>query len=77
MMNFVKAILAGVAIFLGVQVGRDLAHKTMSATSTSAMNGRFQKRTGLPDGPLVTRGEVCGEPARFRNRPPMFHFSVT
>lgn len=34
-MNFLKAILAGVAIFLGVQVGRDLAHKTMAATSGS------------------------------------------
>lgn len=35
MMNFIKAVFAGVAIFLGVQVGRDLAHKTMSATSTT------------------------------------------
>lgn len=35
MMNFVKAIFAGVAIFLGVQVGRDLAHKTMASTSTA------------------------------------------
>jgi hypothetical protein len=34
-MNFLKAILAGVAIFLGVQVGRDLAHKTMAATSST------------------------------------------
>jgi hypothetical protein len=33
MMNFVKAIFAGVAVFLGVQVGRDLAHKMMAATS--------------------------------------------
>lgn len=35
MINFLKAVMAGVAIFLGVQVGRDLAHKTMSATSTT------------------------------------------
>lgn len=35
MMGFLKAVLAGVAIFLGVQVGRDLAHKTMSATSST------------------------------------------
>lgn len=35
MMNFLKAILAGTAIFLGVQVGRDLAHKTMAATTTT------------------------------------------
>jgi hypothetical protein len=35
MMNFVKAIFAGVAIFLGVQVGRDLAHKTMAATQST------------------------------------------
>lgn len=35
MMNFVKAIIAGVAVFLGVQVGRDLAHKTMAATTTT------------------------------------------
>jgi hypothetical protein len=33
MMNFLKAVLAGTAIFLGVQVGRDLAHKTMAATT--------------------------------------------
>ena len=33
--NFLKAVLAGVAIFLGVQVGRDLAHKTMAATTTT------------------------------------------
>jgi hypothetical protein len=32
--NFIKAVLAGTAVFLGVQVGRDLAHKTMAATST-------------------------------------------
>lgn len=36
MMNFFKAILAGTAIFLGVQVGRDLAHKTMSMTQGPA-----------------------------------------
>ena len=35
MMNIVKAIFAGVAVFLGVQVGRDLAHKTMAATTTT------------------------------------------
>lgn len=35
MVNFLKAILAGTAIFLGVQVGRDLAHKTMAATSSA------------------------------------------
>jgi hypothetical protein len=35
MMNFIKAVFAGVAIFLGVQVGRDLAHKTMASTGTS------------------------------------------
>jgi hypothetical protein len=35
MMNFLKAVFAGVAIFLGVQVGRDLAHKTMAATQTT------------------------------------------
>ena len=35
MMNFLKAILAGTAIFLGVQVGRDLAHKTMAAMSSA------------------------------------------
>jgi len=34
-MAIIKAILAGVAIFLGVQVGRDLAHKTMAATSST------------------------------------------
>ena len=34
-MNFLKAILAGTAIFLGVQVGRDLAHKTMALGSSS------------------------------------------
>ena len=34
-MNFLKAVLAGVAIFLGVQVGRDLAHKTMASTSST------------------------------------------
>jgi hypothetical protein len=39
-MNFLKAILAGVAIFLGVQVGRDLAHKTMAATSSSSPTGQ-------------------------------------
>lgn len=35
MMNILKAVMAGVAIFLGVQVGRDLAHKTMAATSSA------------------------------------------
>lgn len=35
MMNLLKAIIAGTAIFLGVQVGRDLAHKTMAATSAA------------------------------------------
>jgi hypothetical protein len=32
MMNFFKAILAGTAIFLGVQVGRDLEHSCCSIT---------------------------------------------
>lgn len=35
MMNLVKAVFVGVAIFLGVQVGRDLAHKTMASTTTT------------------------------------------
>lgn len=34
MMNFFKAVVAGVAIVLGIQVGRDLAHKTMAATTS-------------------------------------------
>lgn len=35
-MNFLKAVLAGVAVFLGVQVGRDLAHKTMASTGSGS-----------------------------------------
>ena len=40
MMNFLKAVLAGVAVFLGVQVGRDLAHRTMAATQSSTSSGQ-------------------------------------
>jgi hypothetical protein len=35
-MGFLKAVLVGVSIFLGVQVGRDIAHRVMAATTTSA-----------------------------------------
>ncbi len=35
MINLLKAVVAGVAIVLGIQVGRDLAHKTMAATSSA------------------------------------------
>lgn len=35
MINLLKAVVAGVAIVLGIQVGRDLAHKTMAATSST------------------------------------------
>jgi hypothetical protein len=34
-MNFLKAVLAGVAIFLGVQVGRDVAHRVMAMTTSA------------------------------------------
>jgi hypothetical protein len=34
-MGFLKAVLVGVAVFLGVQVGRDVAHRVM-AMSTAA-----------------------------------------
>jgi hypothetical protein len=34
-MGFLKAVLVGVSIFLGVQVGRDIAHRVMAATSAS------------------------------------------
>jgi hypothetical protein len=34
-MGFLKAVLVGVAVFLGVQVGRDVAHRVMAATTAT------------------------------------------
>jgi hypothetical protein len=34
-MAFLKAVLVGVSIFLGVQVGRDIAHRVMAMSSAT------------------------------------------